>query len=121
MKSEIDIETHIRQDLFDAIRYEKRQNSHGPATGLQLSAHFVFKWIFKDAWSHISVGVTKVNPYKYHSTKSLFNDAAAWEGHETSTRIALGRCLVYFVREGMLPLECGNPDANNLIYAVTVR
>lgn len=116
MKSEINITTGIRVDRFEAIKYETRLGKNGAVIGMQLGAHFVLKWIFQDAWKHISAGMATADRYDFHTAKSLFNDCEAWAGHERSTCIAIGRCLAYFVTEEMLPLHCVNPHASNKLY-----
>lgn len=87
-------------------------------TGKHLGPHFVFAWIFELAWAKISIGLTKVNKYKFHSTQALFDDDETWLAYEKPIRIAFGRCLAYFVRNEMLPLACVNPDASNKLYMV---
>lgn len=118
MKSEIDIAACIRHDLFAAIKYENPQGRKGGVIGMQLGPHFVFRWIFLEAWKHISAGVLTVNKGDFHSSEALFNDAEAWAGHDIGTRIAIGRCLVYFVTHKMLPLQCVKPGGSNKLYGV---
>lgn len=118
MKSEIDIAACIRHDLFAAIKYENPQGKKGGVIGMQLGPHFVFRWIFQEAWKHISAGVLTVNKGDFHSSEALFNDAETWAGHDKATRIAIGRCLAYFVSDKMLPLACVKPYASNKLYRV---
>lgn len=108
----------IRADRFDAIQYERRPGKKGAVIGLQLGPHFVFRWIFQEAWKHISAGVLTVNKGDFHSSEALFNDAETWAGHDIGTRIAIGRCLVYFEKNKMLPVACVNPRGNNKLYRV---
>lgn len=119
MNSLTDITAGIRADRFEAIKYETRPGKNGVVIGMQLAAHFVLRWIFQDAWKHISAGMATADRYKFHTAKSLFNDCEAWAGHERSTCIAIGRCLAYFVSKEMLPLHCVNPHASNKLYVVT--
>ena len=119
MTTTIDRTALIRQDLFDAIKYDNGANLKKKCSiGKQLGPHFVFAWIFKEAWTKLSIGTATVDQYKFHSTQDLFNDDETWAGHDTATRIAFGRCLAYFVTHKMLPLQCVNPSASNKLYAV---
>jgi hypothetical protein len=103
----------IRNDLFAAIDYEERRfDKKHTVKGKELGAHFVFAWIFEDAWNFISAGIAKADKYKFHSAKSLFNNAEVWAGYERPTQIAIGRCLAYFVDNKMMPLACVNPDGD---------
>lgn len=113
MKSERNITSAIRTDRFEAIEYIKHPGRKSTAIGLQLGAHFVFKWIFQDAWNHISGNIATADRFKFYTTESLFNDADAWAGFGTPIRIAIGRCLRYFVDNEMLPLFCVNPHATS--------
>lgn len=118
MTTEIDLTTSIRHDLFAEIRYEKRGKKVA-VIGLKLDGHFVFKWIFQDAWKYISAGIVNADRDKLHSTESLFNNPTAWESYgekRKGTHIAIGRCLAYFVRRNMLPLERFNPHQTNALY-----
>lgn len=109
----------IRTDLFEAIKYENPQGKKGGVVGMQLGPQFVFRWIFQEAWKHISVGIVTANRCKFHSSKALFNDPETWVGHDKVIRIAMGRCLAYFVSNKMLPLSCVNPYERNKRYLVT--
>ena len=120
IKSEIDITAGIRADRFDVIKYEKRPGKKGAVIGMQFGAHFVFKWIFEDAWKNISTGIATADRYKFHTVESLFNNPEVWDGYATKgIHIAIGRCLKYFVENKMLPLFCVNPHASsNKLYMV---
>ena len=88
--------------------------------GLQLGRHFVRKWIVVEAWKYISAGIVTADKGKLHTTESLFNNPAVWDGYneetKTSIHIALGLSMAYFVRHKMLPLERFNPHQNNALY-----
>lgn len=118
MTTETNALTGIRHDRFAAINYQTRPGRKGVVIGLQLGPHFVFRWIFQEAWKHISAGVLTVNKGDFHSSEDLFNDDETWAGHDTATRIAFGRCLVYFVAHKMLPLQCVTLRPGNKLYAV---
>lgn len=108
----------IRHDQFAAIRYQTRPGRKGAVIGLQLGPHFVFRWIFQEAWKHISAGVLSVNKGTFHSSEALFADAKAWAEHDKVTHIAIGRCLAYFVAHKMLPLQCVTRRPGNKLYGV---
>lgn len=120
MKSAIDMTARIRADLFEAIKYEKRKGRGGAVNGLELSAHFVFKWVFQDAWKHFSASIVTADRCKLHTAKDLFNDPTAWAGLERPIQIAIGRCLMYFADNKMLPLSCTNRNSlGSKYYQVT--
>lgn len=122
MNSLTDITPGIRDDLFAAIKYENRKGKSGTVIGMELGGHFVFRWIFQEAWKHISVGIVTADRCKFHTAKSLFNDADAWARFEKNESIAIGRCLRYFVDHGMMPLSVVNPnETGTKLYALTNR
>ena len=120
MKFEIDITAGIRADRFEVIKFEKRLVKKSAMIGMQLGAHFVFRWIFEDAWKHISAGIATADRNKFHTVESLFNNPEVWDGYLTKgIHLAIGRCLKYFVENKMLPLFCVNPHASsNKLYMV---
>jgi hypothetical protein len=113
-------DNRFRNDLFAAIDYEVRPSGkRHTVKGKQLGPHFVFAWIFKDAWDNISAGIASADKYKFHSSEALFNNPAVWKEYAKPIHIAIGRCLAYFVANKMLPLACVNPGAdNNKLYRV---
>lgn len=122
-EAETELETAtagIRHDFFSAIQYQKRKGRKGTVIGMQLGAHFVFRWVFQDAWKHISASIMTANRCDFHTAKSLFNDAEAWAGLETKEAIAIGRCLRYFVDSKMLPLFCMNPHATGTKFYMVI-
>jgi hypothetical protein len=121
MTSSSNIAAAIRHDSFAAIAYEKRRSANGSAVGIELDGHFVFRWFVQEVWNHVCAGVTTANPYRFHSSEGLFNDPVRWKDLEKQFHIAAGRCLAYFVRQKMLPLQCVNPEERNKLYALTIR
>lgn len=123
MQNVIDTHHGIRHDLFAAIKFEKRPGKNGGAIGLQLSPHFVFKWLVQEAWEHFATNIPNANRDKFLTSEDLFNDPTVWDGYDDETKkgihIAIGRCLAYFVREKMLPLFCVKPHQSNKLYVVT--
>ena len=121
MTSKDNIAAAIRHDLFATIAHEKRRSANGSVVGIELDGHFVFRWFVQEVWNHVCAGVTTANPYKFHSSKDLFNDPERWALMEKPFRIAAGRCVALFERDKMLPLECVNPGMSNKLYALTLR
>lgn len=85
---------------------------------MQLGPHFVFRWIFQEAWKHVSASIVTAKSWKFHSSEDLFNDAERWAALKKPIHIAIGRCLAYFVNKEMLPLHCVNPHASNKLYVL---
>lgn len=121
MTTKSNIAPDIRHDLFAAIPYEKRSGVKGPVKGLDLDGHFVFGWLVQEVWDRVSVSVITASLYKFHTSEDLFNDPKRWADLEKPFHIAVGRCLAFFVRHKMLPLECGNPGMRNKLYTVITR
>jgi hypothetical protein len=111
-RTDEDVAAGIRHDLFKAIKFESRSGNGGTMTGLQLGAHFVFKWIFQTAWDHFCARIPTASRCKMYTCEALFNDDETWSGYERGLHIAIGRCLMYFCEQAMLPVECANPRAN---------
>ena len=107
----------IRQDLFDAIKYEKRRTYPGSITGLEIDGHFVFDWILKTAWEHFVASIPQAKKHKVHTCQQLFNDPNGWD-ELADYHIAIGRSLSYFEAKKMLPVERFNPYQNNAQYTV---
>jgi hypothetical protein len=108
---DVDIAAGIRHDLFQAIEFESRPGDGGTMTGLQLDAHFVFKWIVQTAWNHFCASIPTASRCKFYTCEALFNDKTEWASYERGIHIAIGRCLMFFCEQEMLPVECGNPHA----------
>ena len=121
MTTNSNISAGIRHDLFAAISYANRSGAKGVVTGMDLDGHFVFRWLVREAWDRISASVMTASPYKFHTSEDLFNCPERWVNLAKPFRIAVGRCLAYFVRHKMLPLECANPSMSNKLYTVIVR
>ena len=100
--------TGVRDDLFLALRYAKRSGKKGPSTGLTLGRHWVFQWIFRSAWGRFTTGLATADWTRPQTAKSLYNDPD-WASMNFGVRIAIGRCLRFFVKHAMLPLQVINP------------
>lgn len=107
---ETDLTAGIRADLFAATKYETRQGKRGSMVGLQLSSHFVSKEIFETAWQTFRAAIGGADWSKQQTAKSLFNDPS-WDRLSFGRRIAIGRCLRYFVDQEFLPLRLLNPES----------
>ncbi len=105
-----EITTLIRDDLFKAMRYSKRSVKNGPGTGLDLGRHWVFEEQFRAAWARLCAGLATADWSKPQTARSLYNDPD-WESMKFGVRIAIGRCLRFFVKREMLPLKVINPQA----------
>jgi hypothetical protein len=111
MNNKSDITTGIRHDLFADIQYERSMSKKGLAIGKRLGRPWVFQWIFNAAWKHFSAAIANADWRVKQCSKSLFGDAAEWGDFKFGIRQAFGRCLRYFVDQGMLPLRLVNPNA----------
>ena len=121
MTTNSNISAGIRHDLFAAISYANRSGAKGVVTGMDLDGHFVFRGLVRETWARTSASVVTANPYKFHTSEDLFNDPKRWADLKKPFHIAIGRCLAYFVRHKMLPLECANPGKRNKLYAIAFR
>ena len=105
----------IRQERFEAIKYGP---GNRPALdhGKRLGRPWVFKWIFELTWQRICSAIGDADWSVKQSSKSLFGDQVEWGNINHGIRQAIGRCLRYFVDQGMLPLRVLNPDATGTKY-----
>lgn len=99
---------NVRHDLFMALRFAKRSGKKGPSTGLDLGRHWVFEGQIRTAWERIRAGLATADWSRPQTAESLFNDPN-WKSMKFGVRIAIGRCLRFFVNHGMLPLKVINP------------
>lgn len=120
MKTAIDITAGIRADRFAAIKYETLNGPGGIAVGKRLGLPWVLQWIFKKAWAHFCENIATVDWSKKQTAKSLFNDPDIWADMKHGIRQAFGRCLRYFVENGMLPLYVINPNSTGTKYYAPV-
>lgn len=100
----------IRADRFAVTKFETRQGKGGPMDGLQLGRNFVFKDIVETGWQTFRTAIEGADWTKPQTAKSLFNDPN-WDRLSFGRRIAIGRCLRYFVDHEMLLLGLLNPES----------
>lgn len=98
-------------DISKRIEFEVRDGPRGPSVGKQMGYHWVFKNIFQTAWYRFCAAIESADWTKPQTAKSLFDDPN-WVNMGFGFRIALGRCLRYFVNHAMLPLRVLNPDSS---------
>lgn len=104
----IQLTTSVRHDLFMTVSFAKRSGKKGPSTGLDLGRHWVLEWLFRSAWARFCSGLATADWSRPQTAESLFNDPN-WNSMKFGVRIAIGRCLRFFVNHGMLPLKVINP------------
>ena len=104
------INTDVRDDFFIALKYGKRNGKKGPSTGITLGRHWVFEWIFRSAWGRFTTGLATADWSKPQTAQYLYNDPD-WTSMNFGVRIAIGRCLRFFVNHEMLPLKVINPHS----------
>lgn len=110
MKTTTDFAAGIRNDLFETTEFDTRHGPKGSSVGKKLSSHWVFKSVFLASWQRICQGIETADWGKRQTAKSLYNDVT-WPKMSVGLRIAIGRCLRYFVDNGMLPLYVVNPQS----------
>ena len=116
MHPETDITLGIRQDRFDAMKFESFVGRKGSGVGKRLGHHWVFSWQFQTTWEKVCKGISAADWTKKQTAKSLFNDPEIWSAMKHGIRHAIGRCLRYFVDNGMLPLYVINPKSTGTKY-----
>src|ERR1035437_9807362 len=96
---------------FTDIPFVKREGMHGTTFGLFACGkrHWVkrgyFSLMWKTAWNELP----KLDWTSPKVTRSFFV-AEDWKDFLIGKKIALGRCLKFFVDHDMLPLRVANPD-----------
>ena len=97
-------------DIKD-ISFENHISRHWDGLALLTSGRY---WVPKSdvllAWKHFSNAVLPVDDQTQVDAQMLFGEPeAVWKAMKVGKRIALGRCLKYFVDHEMLPLKVANP------------
>jgi hypothetical protein len=96
---------------FKEIKFEMHMSRYWHELALLLSGKY---WVPKSdvllAWNHFSKAGLPEDYRTQVDAQILFGEPeAVWKAMKVGKRIALGRCLKYFVDNGMLPLRLANP------------
>ena len=94
---------------YQDIKFYERSGSKNAALGMHLpGGYWVSKSLFDEAWTRVFEGLPSPDCKELHTAKSMYG-SKAWEELGFGARIALGRCVKYFVDREMLPLKIANP------------
>lgn len=96
---------------FKNIKFVERNGKYGKTYGLFACGgrHWVEKRYFRLMWQTALDELPKLDWSRPKVTKSFFA-AEDWKDFKIGKKIALGRCLKFFVDHDMLPLRVANPD-----------
>lgn len=94
---------------FDDINFGQRGGTYKPGLGYLLpGGYWVKKKYFEVAWKNASENLHKLD-WKFSQTAESLCGKPCWLMQSFGERIALGRCIKYFVDHEMLPLRLANP------------
>lgn len=94
---------------FEDIDFQERSGSKAPGLGLLLPGNYwVHKSHFDEAWKLIHAANPALDWQGEQIAETLCADPD-WKYRKCGIRIKLGRCVKYFVDQGMLPLKVANP------------
>jgi len=93
---------------FENIEFVESGRFDRPGLGLFLRGHWVTKKTVVAAWKRASTNVPGLNWQVVQTTETIYNDQN-WQLLPLAFRLALGRCIRFFVDKEMLPLEEVNP------------
>jgi hypothetical protein len=96
--------------INDLMNFDSSIWKHKVCEGQRLGRHWVFKEIFVQCWANFQASIATVDWTKKQTAQSLFS-APNWKKMKFGTRIAIGRVLRFFVKNGWLPLIVLNPKA----------
>jgi hypothetical protein len=97
---------------FSDIKFIERDGPNGSATGLYIAGYWVHKYLFESMWLHAEESLPRLDWSRKQTSADVFGDRTFWLSHRIGERISLGRCLKYFVQQGMLPIREANPGRN---------
>jgi hypothetical protein len=90
---------------FEDIKFYERGGNHPPSRGLHTSGgYWVEQSYFVKAWNMILAACPTGVWEGVQTTEALCRDAG-WKDRKTVPRQKFGRCVKYFVSQGMLDLE----------------
>ena len=94
---------------FKDINFSQRHGSKNTALGVCLpGGSWVNKSLFEEAWTRVCEGLPSPDSKELHTAKSMYG-SEDWDRLNFGVRNALGRCVKYFVVQGMLHLKIANP------------
>ena len=100
----------VRKMKFEDITFSQRSRSGKSGLGLVLpGGYWVLKIVFEVAWSAVRPRWSTLDWRVPQTAETLCSDQI-WKPRTCGERIALGRCVKYFVTQEMLPLRVANPN-----------
>jgi hypothetical protein len=93
---------------FNDIDFYERGGTCKPVYGLHLYGYWVEKTFFETAWTHALEQLPRLD-WKVPQTSETICISTYWQAQQIGDRLRLGRCVKYFVDQGMLPLQVANP------------
>ena len=94
--------------VFEDIAFYERAGSSNHELGLYLKGRWVPKKNFETVWAGALVEIPKLDWTRLQTAETI-SGVPGWKKLPVGYRISLGRCLIFFVEEEMLPLRIANP------------
>jgi hypothetical protein len=89
---------------YSDIKFIKHPPRYGSTVGLYIGRYLVSQSLVELMWSQAAASLPTLDWSRKQDVKSVFGDKEFWLSHKIGARIALGRCLKFFVDHGMLPM-----------------
>lgn len=93
---------------FNDINFTEGDGRYGSSRGLRIRGYWVSKDLFDLMWQSASSTMPNLDWSKPQTVVTLFGDQEEWISYPFGARIALGRCLKYFVDHDVLPIRLAN-------------
>ena len=97
-------------DISTLIKFDEGHGKYGPCEGKQVGRHWIFKSLFVTCWKRFNESLETLQSTGKLTAQGLFNHPD-WRQMKFGTRIAIGRVLRLYAKQGWLPLQVTNPKA----------
>jgi len=104
-------------DITTLMKFDQIHGKYGLSEGKQLGRHWIFKSLFAACWKRFNESLETLQLTGKLTAQSLFNHPN-WKQMKFGTRIAVGRVLRLYAKQGWLPLQVTNPEATGTKYYV---
>ena len=95
---------------FSDINFTVRSDLYGSRKGLDIRGYWVSKNLVDLMWLRAQQVLPTLDWSKPQTVVSIFGDFEEWKSNSFGARIALGRCLKFYVDHDMLPIQITNKN-----------
>ena len=94
---------------FSDIKFLEHNWRYESSVGLYIRGYWVPKSLIDLMWASAVESLPTLDWSRKQGVVTIFGNKKNWVSLSIGVRIALGRCLKYFVAQGMLPISEANP------------